>query len=53
MNLPVKGFIVCDTDENVHEADDTTSFDQADDLLNKLRLENPDSVYSMYAEIDA
>lgn len=53
MNLPVKSFAVCSEDEDVLVADDPASFEQADELLNKMREENPDQVWNLIAEIDA
>ena len=52
MNLPIKSFAVCSEDEDVEQADDVTSFEQAEDLLNKLRNEQPDKAWSLVAEID-
>lgn len=53
MNIPVTQFLISGDDETVHEADDPASFEQTDDLLNRLREENPNVTYSLLAEIDA
>lgn len=53
VRVPVNGFMVCDDDENVHHADNTLSFADTNKLLQKLRTENPDIEYTMFAEIDA
>lgn len=51
--VPVIEYLISDDDEGITYADDTTSFDKTDTLLQKLRLENPEITYTMYAEIDA
>jgi len=51
--VPVVEYLISDDDEGITHADNTTSFDETDTLLQKLRLENPDITYTMFAEIDA
>ena len=51
--LPVISFGVSDDDEDHHQADNNCDFDETVKLLKKLRTENPDVLYMMYAEIDA
>ena len=53
MTLSVTRFAVCSEEEDVEEASDPTSFEQADDLLIRLRNEQPDKAWSLVAEIDA
>lgn len=50
--LEVVSFGISDDDEGHHEADDSLDFIKTLVLLKKLRTENPDVVYAMYAEID-
>ncbi len=50
--VPVITYLICDDDEGIIHADNTTSFDETDTLLQKLRLENRDITYTMFAEID-
>lgn len=53
-HLPVVSFVICDHDnEEMHEADNNRDFEETDALLNRLREENPDTNYTMYAEVDA
>jgi hypothetical protein len=51
--IPVVEYAICDSDEDMHYAEDRNSFDRTDELLHKLRSENPDVEYTMYAEVDA
>jgi hypothetical protein len=51
--LPIVKFLVCDDNEGTHEADNNRDFRETDALLNKLRGENPDVAYTLYAEVDA
>lgn len=51
--LPVVKFIVCDDDEETHEADNNRDFEESAALLNRLREENPDVLYTLYAEVEA
>ena len=51
--LPVVKFVICDDDECTYEADNNRDFQESDALLNRLREENPDVLYTLYAEIDA
>ena len=52
-NVPVVEYLISDDDEGITYADNTTSFDETNTLLQKLRLKNPDITYMMFAEIDA
>lgn len=50
--VPVVKYFIGDCDENIYEADNPQSFDETNKLLQKLRLESPEVIYTMYAEID-
>lgn len=50
--VPVIEYLIGDDDEGITHADNTTSFDETVTLLQKLRLENPEGAYTMFAEID-
>jgi hypothetical protein len=55
-HLPVVRFIICEDDQRLHDGeipDDCLDFEQADELLNKLREKNPGKFYTMVAEVDA
>lgn len=52
-SIPVIEYMISDTDEGMHHADNRNSFEQTDELLQKLRDDNPDVEYTMFAEIDA
>ena len=52
-SLPVVKFVICDDDEGTHEADNNRDFEESDALLNRLREENPDVAYTLYAEVEA
>lgn len=51
--VPVIEYLISDDDEGINHAENTTSFEETDALLQKLRAENPDVTYTMFAEIDA
>lgn len=51
--LNVVNFYVCGEDEDVNEPEFPQDFNSACDLLNKLREQNPDTSYTLIAEIDA
>lgn len=53
MNLLVKQFVIADDDEGVHEPDFPQSFESAEQMLEKLRDENPGTNYVLYALVDA
>ena len=53
MNIPVTRFFVASEDEDLLTADNDTSFEDTDELLNQKREDEPDKVWSMYAEINA
>ena len=50
--LYVKSYLVGDDDENIHVADNPQSFDNTVTLLLKLRAENRDTTFTMFAELD-
>jgi hypothetical protein len=52
-NVPVVRFYVEGDDGLNYEADDDSSFDDTDDLLNTLRIRNPTEKFYMLAVIDA
>jgi len=52
-NVPVVRFYVEGDDGLNYEADDYSSFDDTDDLLNTLRIRNPTEKFYMLAVIDA
>lgn len=49
----VSRYGISDEDEGLHEADNPRSFDETSALLEKLRAENPDLGFTMFALIDA
>lgn len=51
--LLVSRFGISDEDEMVHEADNPRSFDETSALLEKLRKDNPDVGFMMFAVLDA
>lgn len=51
--VPIVRFFVEDEGGLNFEADDDSSFDETDDLLNRLRKQNPDENYRMVAIVDA
>lgn len=46
-------FVICDDDENVHKAEDSTSYQATLALLAELRSESPDVTFILYAKLDA
>lgn len=52
-SIPVVEYMISDSDEGIHHADNRNSFEQTDELMQKLRADNPDVEYTMFAEIDA
>lgn len=52
-SLPVSRYVICDDDENVHQADNNRDFSEADALLHRLREADPTIDFRLYAEISA
>ena len=50
--LPVVKFIICDDDGKRHEADNNRDFEGTYALLNRLREENQEVLYTIYAVVD-
>ena len=50
--VPIVRFFVEDEDGLNFEADDDTSFDEAAELLIRLRKQNPDEEYRLIAIVD-
>ena len=52
--IPVVKYFIGDDDEGMlHEADNPQDFDNSVALLERLRDENPDTLYILCAEVDA
>lgn len=51
--IPVLKYFIADDDEGTHEADNPQDFDGACELLERMRKENPDTTYTLCAEVDA
>lgn len=51
--IPVVKYFIGDDDEGLHEADNPQDFDESVALLERLRDENPDVLYTLCAEVDA
>ena len=51
--IPVVKYFIGDSDEGIHEADSPQDFDGSCALMERLREENPDIIYTLYAEVDA
>ena len=50
--LPIVKFIICDEDEGTHEAFNNQDYDASLALMARLRKENPNLDYELYAEIE-
>ena len=51
--IPVVKYFIGDDDEGLHEADNPQGFEESAALLERLRAENPDVLYTLCAEVDA
>lgn len=51
--IPVLKYFIGDDDEGIHEADNPQDFDESCALLKRLRDENPETTYTLCAEVDA
>ena len=52
-DLEVVEFVICDDDENVHKAEDSTHCQDTLSLLSALRSADPDVQFTLYAKIQA
>lgn len=52
MELKVKKYYIFDEDEDTHEADDVTSYEESKELLEELRETHPHTGFALAAVID-
>lgn len=54
LTLPVKGFwVLCRADSDFDTEFGHRQFDEADEYLNEMRIQNPELEFELIAEIDA